>query len=226
MSIAFRPHLEILPPPQRRLWDELARLPPDFVLYGGSGVALHLGHRTSLDFDFFGSESFDPDRLYGSLSFLRNAEVLQKAADTLTCLVDRGGEVRASFFGVPGLARVSEPLISPGNGVRVAALIDLAGMKAAVVQKRAEKKDYLDLDAMLSHGIGLPAALAAAGHIYGRAFNPQITLKALTYFADGDLATVPAAVRRRLTDAVKGVRLDRLPDLEKLRRIPPSGNLG
>ena len=66
-----------------------------------------------------------------------------------------------SFFGVPGLGRVREPLVCPGNGARVAALIDLAGMKAAVVQKRAEAKDYLDLDAILAHGVDLSAALAA-----------------------------------------------------------------
>ena len=225
MSVAFHPHLEILPPAQRRLWDELAPLCSDFVLYGGTGVALHLGHRASLNFDFFGSGGFDPDRLYHSLPFLHSAEVLQKAANTLTCLVDRSGEVRISFFGVPGFGQVREPLVCPGNGVRVAALIDLAGVKAAVVQKRAQAKDYLDLDAILAHDIDLPAALAAAGHIYGRAFNPQITLKALTYFADGDLATLPEAVRQRLIQAVKGVRLDRLPDVKELR-YPPSASLG
>ena len=131
-----------------------------------------------------------------------------------------------SFFGVPGLGRVREPLVCSGNDARVAALIDLAGMKAAVVQKRAEAKDYLDLDAILAHGVDLSAALAAAGHIYGRAFNPQITLKALTYFADGDLATVPGPVRQRFREAVKGVCLDRLPDLERLRHLPPSRNSG
>jgi nucleotidyltransferase AbiEii toxin of type IV toxin-antitoxin system len=160
------------------------------------------------------------------LSFLHGAEVLQKAADNLTCLVDRSGAVRVSFSGVPDLGRVREPLVCRGNGARVAALIDLAGTKATVVQKRAEAKDYLDLDAILAHGVDLSAALAAAGHIYGRAFNPQITLKALTYFADGDLATVPAAVRQRLGEAVKGVYLDRLPDLDRLRRLPPSRSFG
>src|SRR5512147_2393615 len=106
MSVAFHPHLEILPPAQRRLWDEPAPLCSDFVLYGGTAVALHLGHRASLDFDFFGSSGFDPDRLYRLLPFLHGAEVLQKVADTLTCLVDRSGEVRISFFGVPGLGQV------------------------------------------------------------------------------------------------------------------------
>jgi Nucleotidyl transferase AbiEii toxin, Type IV TA system len=222
---AFSPRLDILSPPQGRLWNELAPLPSDFVLYGGTAVALHLGHRASIDFDFFALTSFDPDRLYRSLPFLTGAEVLQKAACTLTCLVDRQGEIRVSFFGVPGLGRVREPVVCSDNELPIASLIDLAGMKAAVVQKRAEAKDYLDLDAMLSHGISLPAALAAAHHIYGYPFNPQITLKALTYFADGDLASLPAAVRQRLMGAVKSVRLDRLPDLQELWRIPPSVSL-
>jgi hypothetical protein len=198
-------------------------LPSEFVLYGGTAVALHLGHRASIDFDFFASTSFDPDRLYSSLPFLHGTEVVQRAADTLTCLIDRHGEIRVSFFGVPGLGRVREPVVSPDNDLAIASLMDLAGMKAAVVQKRAEAKDYIDLDAMLSHGISLSAALASAEHVYGRLFNAQITLKALTYFADGDLATLPAGTRHRLIEAVKGVRLDRLPDLQEIRQIPPSG---
>ena len=52
MASDFTPRLDILPPPQRRLWDELAAIPPEFVLYGGTAIALHLGHRQSVDFDF------------------------------------------------------------------------------------------------------------------------------------------------------------------------------
>jgi hypothetical protein len=79
-------------------------------------------------------------------------------------------------------------------GLRVAALIDLAGTKAAVVQKRAEARDYVDLDALMANGIDLAQALAAGKAIYGRGFNAQTTLKALTYFADGTLPSLPADV--------------------------------
>ena len=48
----FTPKLEILPPSQRRLWDELGHTPKDFVLYGVAALALRLGHRRSEDFDF------------------------------------------------------------------------------------------------------------------------------------------------------------------------------
>jgi hypothetical protein len=59
----FQPQLGILPAPQRRLWDELGTVPGEFVLYGGTALALHLGHRQSMDFDFFGDRAFDPGRL-------------------------------------------------------------------------------------------------------------------------------------------------------------------
>jgi len=69
------------------------------VLYGGTAIARHLGHRASLDFDVFSAVSFAPDRLYASLPFLDGAQVLQSQPDTLTYLVDRGGPVQVSCSG-------------------------------------------------------------------------------------------------------------------------------
>ena len=58
----FQPNFKCLPAPQRRLWDELGTVPGEFVLYGGTAIALYLGHRESVDFDFFGNQPFDPGR--------------------------------------------------------------------------------------------------------------------------------------------------------------------
>lgn len=63
MSGILSPRLEILPPAQRALWSRLDEVPPAFALYGGTAIALHLGHRTSVDFDFFAAEAFDPESL-------------------------------------------------------------------------------------------------------------------------------------------------------------------
>lgn len=203
--LEFVPRLETLPPPQRRLWGELGQTPAEFVLYGGTALALRLGHRTSEDFDFFSAEPFDPVRLQASVPYLRGAEVLRQAADTLTCLLDRNGLVRVSYFGGLRLDWVNDPQIAKGAGVKVASLIDLAAAKAELVQRRASVKDYIDLDAAIAQGgVSLEEALAAAGAVHGPAFNPLPTLKALVYFGDGDLATVPEDVRRRLAAAVKG----------------------
>lgn len=221
MTEDFHPQLSALLEPQRLLWSDLTDVPDCFVLCGGTAVALHLGHRTSIDFDLFGSEQFDPDSLYESMPFLQGSKVIQKAASTLTCLVDRGEPVKISFLGVPKIKFIEAPVVAPKNALKIASLLDLSGMKAAVVQKRAEAKDYLDIDAMISgQTVDLPTALAAGKILYGASFNPENTLKSLCYFEDGNLSTLPEEVRSRLVAAVKAVKLDCLPDLGHNRNRP------
>ena len=215
---AFQPKLHILPAAQALLWPELSAVPGHFALYGGTGLALHLGHRQSADFDLFSEQGIDPDGLLRTIPFLRQARVANIASNTLDVVVDRGAPVRVSFFGLPRLQRLLPPYASPGNGLNVASLLDLAGTKAAVVQQRSEMKDYLDVAAILADGrISLPLALSAARAIYGGQFNPQITLKALAYFGDGDLHALPAAPRQRLVEAVASTDPARLPLLETSR---------
>ena len=72
MPATFEPRLDIIPESQRRLWPELDAVPADFVLYGGTGLALQLGHRVSEGFDFFSSSGFDPERLRSRLPFFRD----------------------------------------------------------------------------------------------------------------------------------------------------------
>jgi hypothetical protein len=210
------PRLGILPQPQLALWPELAATPSEFTLYGGTAIALHLAHRESVDFDFFGAHRFDPDQLLRSLSFLADAQVVQRQSDTLTVRVERGGPVLISFFATPELGRIKPPHVASDTGLRIASLIDLAGMKADVVQKRAEPKDYRDIDALLTAGITLPEALAAARVIQGPAFNPQISLKALSYFEDGGLQSLPQDLKRRLMTAVRDVDLGGLPQFAQV----------
>ena len=222
MGSPFEPRLDVLPGPQRRLWTELVAVPEEFTLYGGTAVALHLGHRVSLDFDFFGDRPLDPTHLMPAIPFLAGATVTQRAPNTLSCVVDRGGDVKLSFFGLPELPRLSAPSFAADICLKVASLLDLAGTKAAVVQMRAEAKDYVDIDAILLDGrIDLATALGAGRALYGDSFNPQNTLKALSYFDDGNLRGVPRAVRDRLARAVRDVRLDRLP-----RIVPQSRRKG
>jgi hypothetical protein len=93
MTGSFSPRFDILPPPQRRLWDELAEVPPEFVLYGGTAIALHLGHRQSADFGFFCQNPLDTAPLVPAIPFLANATVTQREPNVLSCVVDRGGMV-------------------------------------------------------------------------------------------------------------------------------------
>ena len=211
----FEPRLEILPPAQRSLWAELAHVPREFVLYGGTALALHLGHRHSVDFNFFGNRVLNISRIEQEIPFLKGANVIQREKNTLSVIVDRAGPVKVSFFGVPDLPRLSAPLVARDNGMQVASLLDLAGTKASVVQMRAEAKDYIDIDALITKGKGdLPLALSAAERLYGSTFNPQITLKALSFFDDGDLRQLPDDMKLRLVTASRDVDLDHLPSLD------------
>lgn len=205
----FKPRLDILPPPQRALWPALDATPGHFTLYGGTALALRLGHRSSVD--FFSRIAFDPAALLREIPYLAGAEPLQIESHTLTCRVERGGPVLLSFFGNLGLGEVAPPDIAEGSRLNVASLLDIAGTKALVVQQRAQARDYLDIDALIRHGIDLPHLLAAGAAIYGRRFNPLITLKAISYF--DDVPSLPDDVRERLRVAVETVDPTCLPVL-------------
>lgn len=216
--MAFIPNLGTLPAAQRALWPELGATPDMFTLYGGTALALRLGHRTSVDFDFFSNASFDPDQLAVGVPYLANAERVRVSPNTLTYRVDRGGPVLVSFFGGLGLGHVAAAEQVRDMPLHVASLLDIAGTKAATVQKRAEVKDYLDIDALLRQGIALSTLLAAGSVVYGRKFNPLITLKALNYF--DDLPTLPSEVRARLREAVAAVDPAKLPALTPYAERP------
>lgn len=209
--MTFSPHLDILAAPQRVLWPELGATPEAFTLYGGTALALRLGHRASVDFDFFSNASFDPDDLARKIPYLADAERVQVGPDTLTCRVERGGPILVSFFGGLGLGQVAAREQAQGLPLYAASLLDIAGTKAAVVQKRAEAKDYIDIDALLQQGIDLPTVLAAGAVVHGRKFNPMITLKALSLF--DDVPALPREVQARLARAIERVDVTRLPVL-------------
>ena len=207
----FTPQLEILPPAQRRLWDELKHTSKEFVLYGGTALALRLGHRNSEDFDFFSNQSFAPDVLRKAIQYLQGAEMSQFEANTLTAIVDRSGPVKVSFFGGLKLNRIQDPDVARDNGIQVASLLDVAATKLSTIQQRAQAKDYQDLAAIVGTGISLSEALAAASAAYGKEFNGALSLKALTYFADGDLPTLSPAIQTKLRELTRGVDLKQIP---------------
>jgi len=218
----FRPRLDILPPPQRVLWSELDATPDHFTLYGGTALALRLGHRQSVDFDFFSQAPLDPAALVSEIPYLTGAEPVQRVSHTLTCRIERdGGSVLVSFLGNLGLGEVAPREIAEGSRVHVASLLDIAGTKALAVQQRSQARDYVDIDTLIRQGIDLPHVLAAGMVVHGRRFNPLITLKALGYF--DDVPSVPADVQRRLRSAVAAVDPTKLPVLTPHRRRAENG---
>jgi hypothetical protein len=210
---ASKLRLEVLPAAQRKLWDELGATPEEFVLYGGTAIALRLGHRQSVDFDFFARKSIDPGNLLASITYLKSAAIQQLEPQTLVCRVRRGKPVSVSFFGLPALRQIAAPDVVEAPRVKLASLLDLAGTKMAVIARRARAKDYLDVHAMVTLAdIRLLDALAAASVIYGEQFNPLVTLKALTYFGEPELDALPGSLKRDLEAAVRLVERDKIPE--------------
>jgi hypothetical protein len=193
------PRYEVLPSSQRILWPELATVARRFVLYGGTALALRLGHRASVDFDFFAHDPLDHRKLEREFPRLRGAETLQEDADSRTAIVHVGeGTVKVSFFGGIGFGRVGEPDVTDDGVLRVASLFDLAGTKIKVLLQRVEAKDYLDIAALLGAKVSLGQIFAAARALFGPAFNPLVAQKTLTNFEGGDLGSLPDEVRRTL----------------------------
>jgi hypothetical protein len=90
-------------------------------------------------------------------------------------------------------------------------MLDLLASKLKTVQARAEAKDYRDIVATLNAGLTLAEGLAAAVAIYGKEFNGALSLKALTFFEDGDLPRLSSEARKKLLGAATSVDLKELP---------------
>ena len=199
--MTFVPRLDILPDEQRALWPALARVPESFVLYGGTALALRLGHRTSLDFDFFSSEALEFDALF-ALPFVRDAEVLQKGPATLTVSMPRAeaaAPVKISFFGDLEMGRVGHPQQTDDGVVWVASVLDLFATKLKVLLQRIAARDYQDIAAILRSGISLEDGLGAAVALYGPQFPPMEAVKTLAWFETDDARNVEAAIRDYLS---------------------------
>jgi hypothetical protein len=123
-------------------------------LAGGTGLAAHLGHRTSEDLDFFSTQSVDLDALVDKLSSLGELAVTQRAERTRTVMLD---SVKVQLFDTPNVGLI-EPTIEIA-GLRVASIIDIAAMKLAAIVQRGALRDYFDLYAVEQHGLPLDEVL-------------------------------------------------------------------
>lgn len=204
------PHLDVLPSAQRLLWPHLQPAAAlGFVLYGGTAVALRLGHRASIDFDLFCDAPLDRAALVAAMPFLKTAHVLQDRPDTLTYLVAPDPKatetVKLSFFGAITFGRVGVPQWTNDNVAQIASFEDLLGTKLKVLLQRVEAKDYFDVSAILGSGTSLARGLGAARVLFGPAFQPSECLKSLVYFQGGDLDGLPQRVKDSLIAAVTAV---------------------
>jgi hypothetical protein len=211
MPDCFEPKIHVLPKAQQEIWPLLSPAAQmSFVLYGGTAVALYLGHRVSVDFDFFSSARLDKAELETSLAFMRKAQTVQESENTLVVAASMpSGPVKVSFFGGLGFGRVKEPRQTRDSSLLVASLEDLLATKLKTILDRAEAKDYRDIAAMLSAGVSLEEGLGAFAKMYHK--DAALPLRAIGFFRDGDLPSLPQSDRNILCAARD--RVSEIPDV-------------
>lgn len=174
-------HPEILSEKQRQLLEQLGFLKERGIyLAGGTALALQLGHRTSLDFDFYSRQKFDNKNLAEGFGI---KEVKPQPEDTFQAVIEG---VSVSVFFYP--YELVSGLIEFGL-TELAGLEDIAAMKVAAVIQRGKQRDFVDIY-YLTQKLSMIGIIEAALKKYPwYKENKQMLFKALTYFADADADT-------------------------------------
>jgi Nucleotidyl transferase AbiEii toxin, Type IV TA system len=175
----------VLPADTANAWQALApHLPQELYLGGGTGVAVHLGHRTSRDLDLFFHRPVDLGKLGRLLGDLGPFAVTHESDGTLRGLFSG---TKVEIFDASDLQLLVEPEVVAG--IRVADLHDLMAMKLKVLAERGEMRDYFDVKAIDELG---SVSVEEGVELYMRRYGIAPTSEALPhlYRALGDLGDV------------------------------------
>ncbi len=212
-------HASVMPPAQRALLQRLGSLASErgFYLAGGTAIAVHLGHRRSVDLDWFTSNMMgDPLDLARDL---RRAGIdLDVRGTELGTLHGVAENVSLSFleYHYDALGSLQE---WPEYGCQLAALEDLACMKLSAISARGAKRDFIDLYALGRETFTLSDMLAH----YQRKFDIRDIghlLASLTYFDDAEAETMPHMFWDVSWEEVKGTMEQRVRDFIRQRSLP------
>lgn len=153
----------------------------EYYLVCGTAIALHIGHRRSVDFDMFKPTSLNHkknlDRIAAS-GF--DYKVTRRVSDQMNLIV---GDVKLTFFQYP-FPVVSEDVF--GNVFRMPSLLSLAAMKAYALGRRSKWKDYVDLYFLLTRHFSLSEVVEKTVGIFGDLFSEKLFRAQLSYYADVD----------------------------------------
>jgi len=170
-------HLEVLNKKQKEVLPQLSFL-KNFYLAGGTALALQIGHRTSVDFDFYTPKHFDAKKLYQEIEKVFGSRVV-KTGDAEDTLFGTINEVSVSFFWYKHkLIKKPKKIM----GVRVACMEDVAAMKLIAISYRPKERDYIDIYYLLKT-LPLKEMFSLVSKKYPN-FNQYYTIRALGYFDD------------------------------------------
>ena len=176
-------HLEILSDPQRELLPFIAQFKRNFYLVGGTAIALHIGHRRSIDFDLFTAKGLNKSRIR------QKVFELPYPKKTLFEDVDQAHfyihDVKITFFQYPYSMEHPDIL---DNIIRMPSLLSLAAMKAFALGRRAKWKDYVDLYFMLKNHFSIKEISIKAEQIFGQLFSEKLFRSQLAFHKDIDFS--------------------------------------
>lgn len=169
----------------------------DFYLAGGTGLALQLGHRLSVDLDWFSAKPFSAAKLKKELSRLGKLEVTGEEPGTLHGVLDG---VKVSFFHYE--YKLLFPFVDD-DGIKIADARDIAAMKLDTISSRGSKKDFIDLYFLLQD-YSLDDIIGFFEKKYsGIKYNKIHILKSLAYFENADREPMPIMLKRVGWNSVK-----------------------
>lgn len=170
----------------------------DFYLVGGTGAALQLKHRLSLDLDFFTKENIDTKALIQKIKNLGNFSIEKEALNSLTSIF-QGTIITFLKYDYPCLFQFKNI-----EGVKVADLRDIGCMKISAISSRGAKKDFIDLFYICQKIISLQGLLKLFQKKYKNVnYNMNHILKSIIYFEDAEKNPMPKMIIPVLWEQVK-----------------------
>lgn len=174
-------HKEILSKKQADLLPLVKTFSKSFGLVGGTAIALHIGHRGSLDFDLFSLEEFNNGVIRKKISKIKRIDyVVRDEEGQFTLLIDK---IRFTFFHYPFTILFTEDF---DDVIKLPDLPTLAAMKAYALGRRAKWKDYVDLYFIIKDYFSINEIAKKANDIFGQEFNEKNFRTQLAYFKDID----------------------------------------
>lgn len=174
-------HEEILIKEQIELLPLVKEFNKEFILVGGTAIALYIGHRNSIDFDLFSYNDFDNKKI--------KRKILHYAKINRTYIDEQGeytlmiNNVKTTFLNYPYKIKM---LMRLDKIIKLPDLLTLAAMKAFALGRRAKWKDYVDLYFIFKNYFSIKEISRKAYQIFGNEFNEKIFREALVYFKDID----------------------------------------
>ncbi|WP_317898650.1 nucleotidyl transferase AbiEii/AbiGii toxin family protein [Aurantibacillus circumpalustris] len=176
-------HLNILSKEQFQQLTILSAFKREYTLVGGTAIALHIGHRKSIDFDLFKSNQIHPSKIKSALSAKKLKYQILFQNDVGFHLLING--VKWTFFYYPFLIQDS---VVREKQFKIPDLLTLAAMKAYALGRRSKWKDYVDLLFIIENHHTIDQISKRAAEIFKEAFSEKMFRIQLVYFKDIDFS--------------------------------------